>query len=147
MLYRKILMIACLIAGTSLANAEEHTVKLLTSGVNGQTMVMEPAYLKINKGDTVNFVPSDASHNAQSVSIPLAAKEFATPMGQEAKVLFNEDGIYLYKCLPHAPFAMVGLIQVGQAVNLDQVKKEALQLNTSVVMNKTRITEYLAQVK
>ncbi|MEW5010165.1 MAG: hypothetical protein AB1Y22_01240 [Cycloclasticus sp.] len=53
----------------------------------------------------------------------------------------------MYKYLSHAPFALVGMIQLGQAVNLDQVKKEALQLNTSVVMNKTRITEYLAQVK
>jgi len=62
-------------------------------------------------------------------------------------VLFNEDEVYLYKYRSHAPFALVGMIQLGQAVNLDQVKKEALQLNASVVINKTRIEKYLAQVK
>jgi len=47
----------------------------------------------------------------------------------------------------HAPFALVGMIQLGQAVSLDQVKKEVHQLNASVVINKTRIEEDLVQVK
>ncbi len=76
MLNHKILLAAILLTATCFANAAEHTVKLLTSDDNRQTMIMEPGYIKIDKGDTINFIPSDPTHNAESVSIPSGAEKF-----------------------------------------------------------------------
>ena len=146
MIKRKVLLTAVLLAGTSLTFAAEHTVKLSTSGAGGQMMVMEPGFIKIEKGDIINFVPSDASHNAQSVSTPGKAKAFTTPMGKATKITFNEEGVYIYKCLPHLTLGMVGVIQVGKSVNLDEAKQAATTLNTSIAMNKTRMADYIAQV-
>ena len=147
MLNHKVLLTTVLLASSSIVSAAEHTVKLITANADGQMMMMDPGYLKIEKGDTVNFVPADATHNAVSFSIPSGAESFATPMGKPTTVVFGQDGVYIYKCVPHSALGMVGVIQVGKAVNFEQAKKEGAAFNASVVMNKTRITEYLNQVK
>jgi len=108
---------------------------------------MEPGFIKVAIGDTINFVPSDVSHNAQSFSIPAGAEEFVTPMGAAMKVTFTQEGVYLYQCLPHTMMGMVGVIQVGEAVNLEQVKQDFATLEPSVSMNKERIAQYMEQVK
>jgi len=120
---------------------------MLTCGPNGQMMVMEPAYLKLAPGDTVNFVPADPSHNAQSVSIPDGASSFTTPMGQATKVTFEQEGVYVYKCLPHLPLGMVGIIQVGKAVIIAQTQEFITGFKTGIAMNKERIDQYIKQVK
>ena len=125
----------------------EHVVKLLTSGENGQTMVMSPGYLKIVAGDSVTFVPADSSHNAESVSIPEGAEKFNTPMGQKATLTFNKEGVYLYKCTPHFALGMLGVIQVGNATNLDKVKADWSGMKAGVAMNKERVDGYIAEAK
>jgi len=128
------------------ANAAEHTVNMVTKGSDSQMMVMEPGYLKIAAGDTVNFVPSDATHNAQSVSVPEGAELFLTPMGKDAKVTFSEQGVYIYKCIPHLAMGMIGVIQVGEAVNIDGAKKSAKKLKRNIAMNKDRLPAYMKQI-
>ena len=46
--------------------SENHTVKMLNQGADG-VMVFEPAVLKINVGDTVSFIATDAAHNSASI--------------------------------------------------------------------------------
>ena len=48
------------------AQAAEFEVKMLNRGEAGM-MVFEPAFLQVEKGDTVTFVPTDRSHNAESI--------------------------------------------------------------------------------
>jgi len=132
--------------GLTQVNAAEHTVNLVTSGDNGTTMIMEPGYIKIQKGDVINFVPSDVSHNAQSFSVPNGAKAFMTPFGKPTKVTFDTQGVYLYKCLPHTVMGMVGLVQVGDATNLAAAKKDWQAAKSGVVMNKERMDNYLKKV-
>jgi hypothetical protein len=42
--------------------------------------------------------------------------------------------------------AMVGVIQVGNASNIDTVKAAASTLKNSFVMNKERLNQYLSQL-
>ena len=42
--------------------------------------------------------------------------------------------------------AMIGVIQVGEAVNLDEVKAQASKKKSMFVMNANRIDEYLSQL-
>lgn len=142
----KLIIAAALTFGLTQVKAAEHTVKLVTSGANGATMIMEPGFIKIEKGDVINFIPSDVSHNAQSFSIPEGAKTFNTPFGKPAKVTFDIEGVYLYKCLPHTIMGMVGLVQVGNAINFEAAKKDWQTVKPTVALNKERMDNYLKQV-
>jgi pseudoazurin len=128
-------------------SAAEYTVKLVTSGTNGAMMVMEPGFIHIEKGDVVNFIPSDSSHNAESFFIPEGAEAFNTPFGKPTKITFNNEGIYLYKCMPHMVMGMLGVVQVGKAVNKEQANKAWQDVQPTVAMNKDRMEGYLKQVK
>ncbi|NQZ51777.1 MAG: pseudoazurin [Moritella sp.] len=146
MINRKILAVVALMACSATLQAAEHTVKLLTSSANGM-MVMEPGYLKIASGDSVKFVPSDASHNASAYSVPTGAAKFNTPMGKTETVNFTNEGVYIYNCTPHLTLGMVGVIQVGSAVNIEQTNTAVAQLSTKIMMNKERLASYIAQIK
>ncbi len=60
--------------GTAPAVAADHEVRMLNRGEAG-AMVFEPAWLEVAPGDTVTFVPTDRSHNAESIAamLPLGA--------------------------------------------------------------------------
>lgn len=148
-IYMKKFLVAISLAFLSvLSNAAEYKVNLVTVGAGNESMVFEPGYLKISKGDTVIFAPSDITHNAVSFSIPPNAKSFSTPLdGKPAKVTFDTEGIYLYKCVPHAVMGMLGVIQVGKPVNLKQTKADWEKFKTTVMIKKERVDEYLKNVK
>ena len=122
-------MIAKLLAAAALstvafaAQAETHEVKMLNRGADGEMMVFEPAYLKVEPGDTVTFVPTDKSHNAETIlgMIPESAEAWKGKINEEISVTLTEPGLYGYKCLPHYALGMVGIIQVGEELpNVDQ---------------------------
>ncbi len=131
----------------ALSEGPEHEVKMLNSGADG-IMVFEPAVIKISKGDTVNFVATDMSHNSASLDgmIPAGADSWNGALSQDISITFTEEGVYVYQCTPHAMMAMVGVIQVGDAVNLDAVKAEAGQKKSIFVSNTDRLDEYLSQL-
>ena len=131
----------------ALSEGPEHEVKMLNSGADG-IMVFEPAVIKISKGDTVNFVATDMSHNSASLDgmIPAGADSWNGALSQDISITFTEEGVYVYQCTPHAMMAMVGVIQVGDAVNLDTVKAEASQKKSIFVSNTDRLDEYLSQL-
>ncbi len=132
---------------SGLVCAKEHTVKLLTQGSNGKMMVFEPLFIKIEVGDTVNFVPSDPSHNAESFSVPSEKSSFQTPYGKATKVTFNEKGAVLVKCLPHAALGMMGVIQVGDNIDSAKAKADWAKVRGSVAMNKDVIDEAISKIQ
>ena len=75
-------------------------------------------------GDTVTFVPTDRSHNAESIDgmLPDGAEPFAGKMNKEISVTFDQEGVYGVKCNPHYAMGMVALVQVGEAGNLEAAK-------------------------
>ena len=131
----------------TLSEGPIHEVKMLNSGADG-IMVFEPAVIKISKGDTVNFVATDMSHNSASLDgmIPAGADSWNGALSQDISITFTEEGVYVYQCTPHAMMAMVGVIQVGEAVNLDAVKAEASQKKSIFVSNTDRLDDYLSQL-
>ncbi|TFL17268.1 pseudoazurin [Jannaschia formosa] len=108
---------------SSAAFAETYEVKMLNVGSDGERMVFEPSFLKVEPGDTVTFLPTDKSHNAESIlgMMPEGAEAFKGRINQEISVTFDEAGVYGIKCLPHFALGMIALIQVGDDLpNLDQ---------------------------
>ena len=114
---------------------------MLNTGASG-TMVFEPAFIKINAGDSINFEMSDAGHNAVTVAAPAGSMPFDTKYKPSTLVQFDTNGIYLYKCSPHAMMAMAGLIQVSDANNKADMEQAVMKFeNTVMVPNvKTRMS-------
>ena len=105
------------------AAAEEHVVEMLNKGEKG-AMVFQPNLVHAAPGDTVKFVPTDKSHNVESIKgmIPEGAESFKSKMNEEITVTFDKDGVYGVKCAPHYGMGMVALIEVGDPVNLEEAK-------------------------
>ena len=130
------------------AIAAEHTVQMKNSGVDG-IMVFEPGFLKVAVGDTVHFEPTDVGHNSESVAglIPAGASSWKGDLGKKVSIKIDTDGVYVYKCLPHAMLAMVGVIVAGNPTNLADIEKNVPSLNAKFSMNKDRLNMYLAKAK
>ena len=142
-----LLVLVLVFFGNSI-QSENHIVKMLNQGSSG-IMVFEPAFLKINVGDTVTFESTDAAHNSASISgmIPSSANSWNGQLSRDLTVTFDISGIYGYQCTPHSMMAMVGVIQVGEDIsNLDKVKQVAQQFKSSFVMNQTRLDDLLSKI-
>lgn len=110
---------------TASAGAADFEVHMLNKGADGQTMVFEPAGLKIAAGDTVTFIPTDKGHNAETIKgmLPQGATEFKGKMNETVKITFDVPGVYGVKCAPHVGMGMVAAIVVNDpASNLDTAK-------------------------
>ena len=130
-----------------LSEGSEHVVKMLNSGDGGQ-MIFEPAVIKVSVGDTIHFKATDMSHNSASVQgmVPNGASAWAGLMNQDVSVTLDTEGVYVYQCDPHAMMAMIGVIQVGDAVNMNEIKQASENYRATFVMNADRIDNYLNQL-
>ncbi|MFQ3341912.1 MAG: pseudoazurin [Porticoccus sp.] len=130
-----------------LSEGSEHIIKMLNSG-SGGSMVFEPAVIKVSKGDTIHFKATDMSHNSVSMDgmIPEGASSWAGQLNQDITVKLDSEGVYVYQCDPHAMMAMIGVIQVGEAVNLSEVKNAAIDKKSAFMMNSDRLDTYLSQL-
>lgn len=122
---RRVMALAAfaLLMNASMALAAEVEVRMLNKGAEG-LMVFEPSLVKIQPGDTVKFVASDKSHNAETIKgmLPEGAAPFAGKMNEDVVVTFDKAGAYGVKCMPHYAMGMVALVVVGKPDNLDAVK-------------------------
>lgn len=98
------------------AEAETHTVK-------AQGLKFMPLVVTIDNGDTVSW-RNMPTHNTKSLEglIPEGAEHWESEIGKNYDRTFTQDGIYLYKCVPHWGAGMGGVIIVGEPVNLEQIK-------------------------
>jgi pseudoazurin len=105
------------------ANAAEHVVQMLNKGEKG-SMVFQPSFIQAAPGDTVKFVPTDKSHNAETIKgmIPDGAESFKGKTNEEVTVTLADEGVYGVKCAPHYGMGMVALIVVGKPVNEEAAK-------------------------
>tara|TARA_B100001057_G_C22850111_1_gene950616 strand:- start:267 stop:704 length:438 start_codon:yes stop_codon:yes gene_type:complete len=128
-------------------SSEQHIVKMLNAGKEGM-MVFEPAYISVNKGDTVKFVATDLAHNSASVEgmIPDGATPWVGTMSKDIEVTLTKEGVYVYQCTPHNMMAMVGVIKVESSANLEQVKQKAAEFKKTFLMNQERLDNYLSKI-
>ncbi|MBL0373560.1 pseudoazurin [Rhizobium sp. KVB221] len=114
-LTKLVIGIAAMAAATATAaQAADFEVHMLNKGKDG-AMVFEPSLTKVAKGDTVTFIPTDKSHNAETFKdlIPEGATPFKGKMNETVKFTFDVAGAYAIKCTPHVGMGMVALVVVG----------------------------------
>src|SRR6478752_5164270 len=110
------------------AHAADFEVRMLNKGKDG-AMVFEPASVKVAKGDTVTFIPTDKSHNAETVddALPKGAEAFKGKMNEAVKVTFATSGAYVIKCAPHYGMGMAAIVVVDDnPANIADVKAAKL---------------------
>jgi pseudoazurin len=118
------LALTAAVAFTGAAGAAEHEIKMLNKGEKG-AMVFEPDFVRIAPGDTVKFVATDKSHNAEAIKgmVPEGAELFKGKLNEEIVVTFDKEGVYGVKCAPHYGMGMVALIEVGNATNTAEAQE------------------------
>ena len=117
---RKLLLSAALIVVSSAAAfAETIEIQMLNVNEAGDKMVFSQELIRAELGDVIKFVPTDKSHNAQSVknALPEGQKKFKGKMNKEIEYLVTEAGLTAVVCQPHQTMGMVALIVVGNDVS------------------------------
>jgi pseudoazurin len=101
---------------------ESHTIN-----AEARRFVSDIVY--IQPGDSVAWI-NMTSHNSVSIEgmIPEGAEAWRSDMGDNYQLTLNIEGVYAYVCEPHLGFGMVGLIVVGEPVNLKKVREVSLKL-------------------
>ena len=143
----KNLLLCVVIVWSFAISSEEYEVKMLNFGNDG-SMVFEPGFLKVNVGDTVHFKSIDMAHNSESSIglIPVNASGWKGNINEDISITLTEEGVYVYQCTPHLILGMVGVIQVGKAVNMNRVMEAAKTYKSQFVMNNNRLDDYLSQL-
>ena len=128
------------------AYAAEYEIKMLDNGSEG-LYVFEPGFLKVSKDDTVKFTAVHPGHNTVSLHFPDGGPNWQSAISEETRVTFDKEGVYIYKCQFHLILGMVGIIQVGEPVNLGAAKQAAAELTSMFFKGKDRLNKYMTQVE
>ena len=118
-----------LVAPAAPAAARDVVVHMRNKGAAG-AMVFEPAFVKAMPGDTIHFVPTDLTHNAETIPTMLPAGVASTKgaINKEFVLTASAPGIYGIKCQPHYAMGMVALVQVGTGPSTNLAAAKAAKL-------------------
>ena len=122
---RSLLLSTAVLIGSSFgAFAETIEIEMLNRNDAGDRMVFSEELIRAEVGDVIRFVPTDKSHNAQSVksALPENQEVFKGKMNKAVEYTVTETGLTAVVCLPHQAMGMVALVVVGHDLsNAEQV--------------------------
>ncbi len=116
---------------TTFAYAEEPqtiTIEMLNKRDDGAKMVYSEDITRVNVGDTITWVPTSKGHNVQFITVPEGVEKIKSKNNKEVSFTFEQEGVYLYVCTPHATMGMLALVVVGDSLeNLEDIKKSKVR--------------------
>ena len=120
-----IFMLVCFMGGMVLSAKAEEKEPLIIEMLNKrdkEKMLYGQDVARIDVGQTITWTPDSKGHNVQFVSVPEGVEKVKSKLSQEFSYTFEQEGVYLYVCTPHATMGMIGVVVVGDSdVNLDEV--------------------------
>ena len=120
-----IFMLVCFMGGMVLSAKAEEKEPLIIEMLNKrgkEKMLYGQDVAKIDVGQTITWTPDSKGHNVQFVSVPEGVEKVKSKLSKEFSYTFEQEGVYLYVCTPHASMGMIGVVVVGDSdVNLDEV--------------------------
>ena len=120
-----IFMFVCFIGGMVLSAKAEEKEPLVIEMLNKrgkEKMLYGQDVARVEVGQTVTWTPDSKGHNVQFVSVPEGVEKVKSKLSKEFSYTFEQEGVYLYVCTPHASMGMIGMVIVGESdVNLDEV--------------------------
>ena len=105
----------------------EYTVEMWNKDPNNKKrkMVFSEDIVQVAPGAVITWLATDKGHNVQFIDGPdgveLAKK---TKVSHDVTLTFNDPGIYVYVCTPHASTGMLALVVVGEA-SADAIEQAA----------------------
>ena len=105
--------------------------------INAEARIFNPDVLYIQPGEYVKFV-NMTSHDTVSINkvplpdgeefagmLPEGAEGWKSGMGNNITLQLDIEGVYPFVCIPHIGFGMMGVIVVGEPVNIDTAMENA----------------------
>ncbi len=121
-----ILIVACFMGGMVLSAKAEEKEPLVIEMLNKrgkEKMLYGQDVARVEVGQTITWTPESKGHNVQFVSVPEGVEKVKSKLSKEFSYTFEQEGVYLYVCTPHASMGMIGMVIVGESdVNLDEAK-------------------------
>ena len=119
-----ILIVACFMGGMVLSAKAEEKEPLIIEMLNKRgkdKMLYGQDVARVEVGQTITWTPESKGHNVQFVSVPEGVEKVKSKLSKEFSYTFEQEGVYLYVCTPHASMGMRGMVIVGESdVNLDE---------------------------
>ena len=120
-----IFMIVCFMGGMVLSAKAEEKEPLIIEMLNKrgkEKMLYGQDVARVEVGQTITWTPDSKGHNVQFISVPDGVEKVKSKLSKEFSYTFEQEGVYLYVCTPHASMGMIGMVIVGESdVNLDEV--------------------------
>ena len=120
-----IFMFVCFMGGMVLSAKAEEKEPLIIEMLNKrgkEKMLYGQDVARVEVGQTITWTPDSKGHNVQFVSVPDGVEKVKSKLSKEFSYTFEQEGVYLYVCTPHASMGMIGVVVVGESdVNLDEV--------------------------
>ena len=120
-----IFMFVCFMGGMVLSAKAEEKEPLIIEMLNKrgkEKMLYGQDVARVDVGQTITWTPDSKGHNVQFVSVPEGVEKVKSKLSKEFSYTFEQEGVYLYVCTPHASMGMIGMVIVGESdVNLDEV--------------------------
>ena len=120
-----IFMLVCFMGGMVLSAKAEEKEPLIIEMLNKrgkEKMLYGQDVVRVDVGQTITWTPDSKGHNVQFVSVPEGVEKVKSKLSKEFSYTFEQEGVYLYVCTPHASMGMIGVVVVGESdVNLDEV--------------------------
>lgn len=146
MLNKRIAVLLAALAASTTASAKDWQVQMLSFGEKGP-MVFEPDFIQAQVGDTVTFVPTQPGHHVKSYVTAMGQDAWSSKYNETYQVTLEHEGVNLYYCPPHLMMGMVGLIQVGEAINKDIIDAKYPELRDKIALNPERADLILDNLK
>ena len=119
-----IFMVVCFMGGMVLSAKAEEKEPLIIEMLNKRgkdKMLYGQDVARVEVGQTITWTPESKGHNVQFVSVPEGVEKVKSKLSKEFSYTFEQEGVYLYVCTPHASMGMIGMVIVGESdVNLDK---------------------------
>ena len=120
-----IFMLVCFMGGMVLSAKAEEKEPLIIEMLKKrgkEKMLYGQDVARVEVGQTVTWTPDSKGHNVQFVSVPEGVEKVKSKLSKEFSYTFEQEGVYLYVCTPHASMGMIGMVIVGESdVNLDEI--------------------------
>ena len=118
-------MLVCFMGGMVLSAKAEEKEPLIIEMLNKrgkEKMLYSQDVARVEVGQTITWTPDSKGHNVQFVSVPEGVEKVKSKLSKEFSYIFEQEGVYLYVCTPHASMGMIGVVVVGDSdINLDEV--------------------------
>ena len=135
-----------LMAMATSAFAEDATVEMWNKDPEDKSrkMVFSQEIVVIEPGESVTWLATDKGHNVQLIDGPDGVElEGKSKISKDVTITFDEPGVYVYVCTPHATMGMIGIVVVGE---LTQEAVDAVRDAKLRGKSKKKFKELLAEL-